>query len=417
MTSMTAARSTHSPAPTTLEPRDFPGDARALSELVGSIPGSPRRAVDIERALRLDAALAWSIFRIANSENPLAASIHMPGAQAVNRFLKAAGDHGANGDMIETARSAYRDFEALIAEHCGDRASFDTMVNVLAGGDDRRLTVKHKRAAYRANTHLWGVHAATIIKCLIFHVDEDEQFELAYVRVYANVRRLRPNVPYTLKLDTWQTRDQDGEAVVVRPGTHEPLDTHAADEHGVGLLPEFCSDPLPEIHAREEKETGVLRVEVVGHSVGNSSTSTCAVGEVSRKLAPWPIPGDDGTLGSRLWVETPAEAALCDVLVPVGWTDRSVPEVVVYKHQSGPEGLQVSRELDELAIAEEAHFAGIGPSALRAAEFPQYPQLVEHVCARLGWDPMSFDAYRTRVEYPILNTVIQMTLRTKWVEA
>lgn len=391
------------------------GLAHALNDVIASVPGDTRRPVDVERTLGLDASLAWQVCRIAHAADPLRAGIHVPGAAAMKRFLRSAGERGAEPRALDDLRAAYGGFEELIARHCGDRASFDTMVD--DGSDSERLTLKYKRAAYRAHKHLWGVHTATAIKCVMLHLTDDGYVDIADVRVHAGIRRLRANVPYVLKVSFWETiSHHDGTGTEFVVTTRAPIDKRTANEHGLGLVPEFCSRPLPDIRARQGS-SGVLRAEIVGQSVGNNSVSTCTVGEISRNATAWPMPRDEGEDGddclvARLWVTTPTEVALNDLLVPIGWSDRSTPDVAVYGRQVGPEELEDSLEFDRLWLAEEGYYAGAGPSAVRTPEYPEYPRLVEHVCELLGWDPQSFDVYRSRIAYPILNSVVAMTVQT-----
>lgn len=386
------------------------GLARTLSELIAALPCERKRPVDVERALQIDASLAWQMVQIATAENPLAASMHVPGGAAMNRVLRAAQERGVSDSVVNAVRDAYHGFEGVVACYCNDRPSFDTMVYDLHGQDDRKSMLRHKRAAYRANMHLWGVHAGTVVNCVVYNIDAKGWLECAHLRLYVGVKRLRPNIPYPLKLTAWRSVEQkDGTWAITPVKEREPIEPGDMLAGGTSLMPSFCSDPPPEIRIRR-LSLDVHGADIIGETIGNSSASTCVVGDVLRRIAPWPIPGDD-QLGSRLWIEAPAEAAICDLLVPIGLSDRQAPTVSAYRYASGSEGVTHSRDHEALTVSEDAHYAGVGPAAVRMAEYPLYPRLIESVCERLGWNAESYDVYRCRVRFPVLHSGIEMNAR------
>ena len=66
-----------------------------------------------------------------------------------------------------------------------------------------------------------------------------------------------------------------------------------------------------------------------------------------------------------------------------------------------------TRDVDALDVLERIEPLGSGVDAFRIAEIPNYVELLQHVCTKLGWDSERFRGYRTRIEYPIFGSQVQ----------
>ena len=59
-------------------------------------------------------------------------------------------------------------------------------------------------------------------------------------------------------------------------------------------------------------------------------------------------------------------------------------------------------------MAETIQPLGVGLGNCRSAEVPWYPELLQTVCGKLGWDAGGFRGYRCRIEYPIYGSQVVM---------
>ena len=59
-----------------------------------------------------------------------------------------------------------------------------------------------------------------------------------------------------------------------------------------------------------------------------------------------------------------------------------------------------TRDIDRLDLAESVQPLGQGTSRFRATEVPNYLDLLNYVCRKVGWDGERFRAYRCRIHYP-----------------
>jgi hypothetical protein len=133
----------------------------SLSALVGAIgertASEIRKAADLQRALGIRTTLAWQVYKFVQAADPLAEGSNVPGAGAMKRFLSAAATHGVPAIYIDECQTALDEFEELIEVHAGNRNAFDSMISGLAAEGSAQIDAQQKRAAFRANSHLWGV--------------------------------------------------------------------------------------------------------------------------------------------------------------------------------------------------------------------------------------------------------------------
>ena len=108
-------------------------------------------------------------------------------------FLKAAAKNGVPLPLIEKVTRAFDELNEFIVAQAGERATFDSMVSQLSGGESAdQIDQMQRRAAYRANGHIFGVQAKVLLKCLIFKASDDPSLlDLACIQGHYQLRRLR----------------------------------------------------------------------------------------------------------------------------------------------------------------------------------------------------------------------------------
>jgi hypothetical protein len=65
-------------------------------------------------------------------------------------------------------------------------------------------------------------------------------------------------------------------------------------------------------------------------------------------------------------------------------------------------------EIDRLPIQERVLSLGSGLSRLQTPDMPQYLDVIRFALDRLGWDEGGLQAYRVRIEYPVLHACVRM---------
>lgn len=379
--------------------------ARALSGGGGEI----RTATDLQRILGIRKTLAWQIFRIAYATDPLAEGGKVPGKGAMRRFFDAATAQGVPAKPIESASAALEAFDELVRTHAGDRGSFASLVSGVASEGGGTVDLQHKRGAFRNNRHLWGVQAKAQMKCLILYPAADpELFDLAAVFGYVGLHRSRSTSALLLS----RTSISGDNYNAIGPSfARESLEAGHGAQHGVSLLSSFCSQPLPELCVTEY-EPKIVQTELVGDGIGRTSAVTIIQGKVLRNITSMYSGETPPRLNSNAWIRLPVEVLIHDVLIHeefLGLTSSLTPEVFVsggnhWDVPSTPESDQANR----LDLRESAVHLGKGPSVLHTPDVPRLAEMVEYTCEQLGWDANRFDAYRCRVQYPVMPSKVTM---------
>lgn len=375
----------------------------ALGERSGSAIG---KAAELQKQLKLDATLAWQAFRIAHGTDPLGAANYVPGPAAMGRFFDAARRRGVPVERVRNAEEAFAKFEQIVKRHAGDRGSFASMVTALADDGSDQVELKHKRAAFRANSFLWGADCKAHVMCNLLHpAQREDQVDIAEVQSVVGWRWFRPNA--TMPRVTLRARvlspDRQGPPLL----RIEPIEVSPVGPAGFSLLTNFCSQPPPEFTVSED-EPGQSQIRMVSRELGSTASVTYCVGEVFRDV-PSPYTELEPTLRFSSLCGFPTQMLIRDVLIHEDlFGIMPPPSVKVYGNCTNNERALRCLDRERMPLRESATLLGRGANLVRAPEVPRYRELAEHVCKRLGWDPRKFLVYRCRVKYPVINTVTRL---------
>ena len=381
----------------------------ALAQLVAAVPGGASKPVEFCKALGIDMKLSWTLFQIVGATDLLAAGRYVPRPGATRKLLHAAARHGLSDDLIQRVAGASAEFERLVKVHAGDRPTFDLMISGRASNGPDWIHITHRRDAFRANSHIWGVQAKTRLLTHFLQPGSDAGMtDGAVVRGLIGFRRIRPNVPWVIA----RARCVDNDGVVRRIPARTPLDpppgeTPAGTE-AVPFLTEFCTQPLPTCRSIHRAD-GFIEHELVEGPVGSTAAFTCVMGDVVRNAAPYYQDEHNPFNEYTAFVRIPCEALINDVFVHEDMFGPLTPELIVYgDFLGGPEYPAGGREPPRLPVDESVDYLGKGPDVVATADVPRYAELAHYVFERLGWDGERFDVYRVRVAYPVVPSIVIM---------
>ena len=412
-------------APVTTQPtppRDAPFEEQAtavlrrlraaVSAVIETIPNVEpiTRATDLQRALELRNTLAWQVYRLGRTTDPLPEGNTIPGAAAMNRFFEAASARGVPIETINAAQQAVREFKAVVQTHAGDRSAFDSMISSLGGKTSAAVDLHHKRAAYKANSHIWGVRAKTQLSCLILRPSpaDPEMVDMLGLRGLIRLRRLRPNA--TWEISRSRQSESDGRVLERHdPKRVIPIDPPGADDTpGFSLLQRFCSQPLPRFRS-VRGPSGFANVELEPTEIGNKAAVTCLFGDLYPAFfARYCEPDDpEPVFTAHSMVRTPCEVLVHDVMItPSLFSEPTEP--LVYSDLRAVDPAVSGREHDLLPTSASVVHLGKGPEVLSSPDVPRYSEMVQYALDRAGWDAREFDAYRCRVEFPVMPSSIMV---------
>ena len=373
----------------------------AFLHLIESLPGPTHRAADLDKALGVSRTLGWQIHRVATSPTPLEAGLHVPGMAAVQQVLRAARAAGVPEPQLRDANRAMETFESFVERHAGDRATFSTMINSLAGKDAEAINLRTRRQMFRAASQAWGVQLRTYLACqVILPGKTSDMLDVVSIRGLRGIRRLRSGAPF--RLSTQRFFDAHDHV----------MQSHSIDEEAAGapqgpkLLKEFCTQPTPELDNRFDGQ--LMHTYLRETPLGNAGVLNLYLADISRDFE-WKAPGDKAN--SHVWfaaIRKPMESLVLDTLLhkdmfsEIEWETRVCGSL----DRAGEVDPDKFPPEETLPIRAELLDLGVGPAGLPTPHVPRYREMVESVCNDIGQDARNFHLYRCIIEYPLLLSVV-----------
>ena len=370
----------------------------AFEAVVNELPDPIGRAADLQHSLKLDKVLSWRIFNVMRRGDPFAAARYVPGSSAVKNFLRAAQKRGVPPGVVESAAEALADFERLVVVHAGDRKRLDMMLASQAEEGRAETDLSYRRAAFQANTYLWGISASVALTASFASFsDSPGMMDAGGLRGFVGLQRTRADLRWPIM----QPKVFDDEDTQLQRPTVEPF--YDFDEPP----PEVCDllvsgAPLQIESVRLPK--GTVRYDLMPGPVGRTAAITCITGGRVRQMGSYrAVPGDEHN-GVTAQVSTPCELMVFDQFIDEDLFGRIQPELCVHSllHDESFAGSV------RLPVQETVRYLGKATGALHTPEIPRYADMVKYAFEKLGWDAGRFDVYRFRWEYPIIPTAVTM---------
>ena len=360
-------------------------------------------AIDVERRLGLNKKLAWQVFRVARAENPLEAGARVPGPAATREVLRAAKRYGLDDEVADRVATLSDRFHAMVQRHAADRSSFDLMLSAVTrdGLDGRNRELK--RSAFRANRQLLGKYCEADVFTLLVHPGaKSDTVDMCSLRGLVDLHRLRPTVGLEIARHRYDFKDG---AIQQR----EAIDNDGTEGHGppIALLRKFCSQPIPDIR-QVECSDGFVRSFAETSKLGRRAAVTCFLADVTRNSDPSAAGDRQRAIGSIHEIATPSRVLYLDCLVDERICGDHAPALRVLTNRRDADAWPADDPTVLLPVQERVDRIGKGPSAVTAPEVAQYPEMIEHLTVRLGWDANRLVLFRTRIEHPVLNAVAWM---------
>lgn len=363
----------------------------ALANMIAAVPGRVERASDLQRRLGIPSTVSWQIFRVAHDANPVTAGAYVPKAKAMRGVLSAASKHGVPEPLVVMVAEAFEAFEAFVDDAAGDRESFGIIASDAMPEEEAELiNLPQRRALFRANAHVLGVHAKTSFVCSLLHPTADgRHMDFAALHGYVGMRRFRRDAT---RIIAAARLSDDDETVAV-----EPLDDLTSLAGGWSLLTRFSTQPFPPLQTGVAPD-GFTETELVSDAVGNASTVTYAVGGIVRNARRYCREPGEMQMSRHAITLKPVEIMVHDVLVHENLFGPLKPKSFVC-HGALHSGFRLSAH--PLPLRTTVLRLGKGPDVMHTRDVPRYTEMVRWACSRAGWDPDRFDVYRCRVEYPV----------------
>jgi hypothetical protein len=357
------------------------------------------KPLPLARQLGIDKSLAWKIHRIAHMENTVDILRHLPGPGGIDRFIDALRKRKFTANVLAGVEEALSDLERIITTHCGNRATFQMMVNSVVAEPSEQVTEQHRRDLIRGASYVWGAHARVILRAdFLAPSEQPGMMDIAAVRGFVDLVRFRRNVPWVMSHLRTADNDMEERRSVVR----ESIDPARSCGEEAPLLDEFCSQPLP-VTRRVAGGPGFLHDELVEGAVGATGLVTCLTGEIARAFASYYV-DEHNTLGRHhVLIRTPSDLLIFDVYVHKDLATAMNPKFLLYSNlEVGPELNASAFERYRLPANEQVKSLGAFPPIAATPEVRRYDELTSYVFDRLHWNPREFAGFRLQMSFPPL---------------
>lgn len=357
-----------------------------------------QRATELQQTLNIRSTLAWRIHRFVRADDPVQEAVTLPGRTAMGRFFEAARRYGVEEQRIRDAEEAMEAFEAMLKQYAETRTAFDSMITDIAGEAGSAVDLSYRKAAYSANSHIWGVQVGTRFSSMLCYRGSDRFIDMVNIHGAINLRQIRASQPFVLvRTHTERT-----------PGSRlgQPIDEESHEQYGVSILPEFCSTPTPQIETHTDSN-GELVAELIPSAMGKRGAVSAVVATLHKQFAyRYKLPKAP-TLTTFGRIDAPYEVCLADILIEEG-AYGSLPEDfetwIIGRHLTGIDNL---RDLDRQTLWSQAvAYLGRGTSRLATPYVQRYPDLIEYVAQRVGIDAQRLHVYRCCIEYPVMPSTV-----------
>lgn len=385
----------------------------ALAGVLDALPERADRAVDVGRVLGLNAPLAWQVYRMATAAAPLESVAYLPTSNQISRVAEAArkviGDDAAGAKAVEALERASTELDEFIRTHARDRREFESLAGSLAsaaggsgsGAGVGAIDMKHRRALFRSNAHVWGIQARAGYAAMIVHEEPGKDGETVMIGGYSGLHVLRPDVPMLCSVRTGVRthEDESSEAQHVESGAVGSKVLPPAGQ--TRLIPGVDSRlRLAAAGAEDGEAVSMVKFPGIGRRAAVSFFLEQSYAAGVRKSR-----HEGHTISSQ--VRVPSEALVLDLLVPAG-SGLGEAKVTTYGRRQGVDRVWERREIDILPTSERAVCVRGVSDVPVSADVPRLPEIIGGVLERRGWAGKPWDVYRCRVEYPILHALVEV---------
>ena len=365
-------------------------------QAVGADSEAPREAA---RTLQIDKNLTWKLGRIINEEAIERVAASIPGANAVQKVVKAFEKAGVNAQLIDSVRDAFSEFDHMVEIHTGDREALDLLLDSMALSGNDQL-VKSRKLAFKGNSGIWGAQSRVRLHTSIIAPSSDDPSQLDYAQIggYTDLQRLRPNGAWPLFRMRYFNDDGSTPSNCMSSliDDFEKNAPHLLHQFGMGVNP-----------AVETKDiSSGLVYELCSGPVGKTSQCSLFYGYTdARSLSRYR--DEHNELGEVLClVNIPTETLMMDLLVHRDFASQIKPEVVVYGRASGDLNEHEQRDpRNQLPVSESLRYLGENP-ILATPHIPRYTEMVELGFDRCGFDPADFVAWRLVIPFPPMTSTV-----------
>ena len=379
------------------------GFVRVLEQVPGGDSGPQRLA----KELGVDKVLASRILKAVRAPDSMSVVHRVPGPEPMRRLLKASSKHGVNADDLIKANKAVDQFESLIRSEIGDRSALEAILSAWVPEARREFELRRKQAAFRAMSQLKGAQVDVYAETAILYPSEcGEQIDIIWIKAVIGLHRLRPGVQVKFT-SRRQVEHHEQRTTCTLAG--EPIEGVSST-----VLDTYSSLPTPELEIQKAGET--IHYLLRDGSFGVSSSINLVTCDVNRAEIPRYMSKERNR---KAWaaseISIPSRRGHFDMLVHQDLYNQSFPELRIYDTTINGQAdvNDPGRDVDQFDLLESIENLGVGINRFGSSHVPNYRQMIDEVCTRLGYQTDALRGYRCITDYPIYGSQIAMVFSTQ----
>lgn len=372
----------------------------ALLPIARESAGGTLRPSRLSELLSVDKSLASRLVRGLRATSPFELIHLVPAPTGLRMILDAAEEAGVDAALLTRATRAVTDFQRLLDDFPGGRASLDTLISESVVEVRQRADRVAKQAVFKAMSHLLGFHCETVSSALVLQPSEDGHHADGFeVSRRAGIRRLRPSTPVAVFSVDLTTGEPGGGAPCL-----ETLDgSNGVEDPSAFLLPHFCEPELPDLEILRDDTHHVFALSDAGASL--ESPITVASGLLVRDGWLRHRSNDQSEDGRSYLLHYPCKLLIRDLFIRDDLYVGALPEIrLEFPSPTGaarPRRNGLPDRLNTLDLTVRIEQLGTGLGNAAAAGAPEHARMLAHAFERTGWDGTRFRGYRTRIIYPV----------------
>ncbi len=377
----------------------------SMKALIAALPAPVNRAVDLQNALGIYPTLAWRTFKIGTADDPFDIAEYILTPALLNTLLEAAARKGVPHEVTDGVRTAMDKYTSLLHEHSGNAEALTMMLESLRPKKKQRtlLDEKFRKSMFQHNLLAWGHQADAILGCFIVLPPTDTSiYRTITVMGSVGYHQLRPG-----------RKDFTIHARVDHRG-YIPKKEVIDISHG--FLTDYCSPELNMQIAQNNEEDTKIRIMLP--ELGRKSAINYF--QLLTSNAQWsvytPNESSDGTTNLNINISSVSAMLHQDILLPASNHRRNV-SAAVFGRNANTDGLLARSPEDRMPIELSPVYLGQLEDVPPAKGVPRYSEMIRAVLKRFDQYGQKFDVYRNRMPYPILKTMVSLSVDPTFVAA
>lgn len=379
-----------------------------FAALVAALPAHERSAAGLERVLGTNRAIAHRLFSALATTDDVEVLTRIPGIEGLRKVTASARRKlgAAVTSVLVGTDSALNEFQELIRRTGGSHAKLIARLRAVGPSSfgpaepastppGRRLSAR--RGLYDSVQSLCGrsIDVRTSISILRPSPDIPGDAEYAHTRAFIGYRAVPGGLP--LVLGAWVTNVDESRKLDV---DYRDLDNRPIEGlTNAGVLPEFCTSPLPMVASRDT--TGRL-VQIIDRTRVEPDAAIDAV-TAYRLPSVGPVPSrlDPPIFLEAVTATSPTEHLVADFYLHRSLLVGGTPSLNLYLGRGSGGCDLLDRWHERIVGGPVLGLLGPGISNAHTSAWHRHAELTQHVFSRLGWNPLEFVGFRCEERWPL----------------